>query len=111
MFETSFDFGELVNEYAPNEEGAVLNGIAHIPETDDFWVTGKNWPTFHLIRLNESVHEVDIRLEEYSFDAQYAIFGLVLFAILGPLVGSALRANSEPKGIQAPDSNAPQGGA
>ena len=46
-----------------------------------------------------------------SFDAQYAILGLVLFAILGPLAGSALRTNLEPKGIQAPDSNDPQGGA
>ncbi len=99
------DFGELVNEYAPDEEGAVLNGIAHIPETDDFWVTGKNWPTFHLIRLNGSVHVDDVEAKRVSFDAQYAILGLVLFAILGPLIGSTLRANSEPKGIQAPDPN------
>lgn len=99
------DFEELVNQYAPDEEGAVLNGIAHIPETDDFWVTGKNWPTFHLIRLNESGEVADIEVERVSFDTQYAILSLVLFAILGPLIGSTLRTNSEPKGIQAPDPN------
>ena len=101
------DLGGLVKEYAPDGEGAVLNGIAHIPETDDFWVTGKNWPTFHLIRLNDSVHVVDIEVESESFNTQYAILGLVLFAILGPLMGSALRVNSEPKGIQAPGPNDP----
>ena len=105
------DFEDLVDHYAPNEDASVLNGIAHIPETDEFWITGKNWPTLHLISLNETTNVVDPVPVDDSFDAQYAILGLVLFAILGPLAGSALRTNLEPKGIQAPDSNAPQGGA
>ena len=102
------DFEKLVDQYAPDGDGAVLNGIAHIPETNDFWITGKNWPTFHLIRLNETTYELEVEFDRESFDAQYGIFGLVLFAIFGPLAGSALRANSEPKGIQAPDPEDPQ---
>lgn len=96
---------ELIDGYSPDEEESVLNGIAHIPETNDFWVTGKNWPTFHLIRLNDTMYVENIDVVVKTFDTQYAIFGLVLFAIFGPLAGSALRTNSEPKGIQAPASN------
>ena len=50
------DFEDLVHHYAPNEDASVLNGIAHIPETDEFWITGKNWPTLHLISLNETTN-------------------------------------------------------
>ena len=103
--EAILDLEELVEEYAPDEEGSVLNGIAHIPETNDFWVTGKNWPTFHLIRLNDTTQANDTEAVVETFEAQYAIIGIVLFAILGPFAGSALRANSEPKGIQAPSLN------
>ena len=30
----------------------VLNGIAHIPGTNEFLVTGKNWPTIFRVRFN-----------------------------------------------------------
>ena len=106
--EAIIDFEDLVETYSPEDEGSVLNGIAHIPGTNDFWVTGKNWPTFHLIRLNETADMADIDVLVESFDAQYAIIALVLFAIFGPLVGSTLQTNSEPKGIQAPAPNEEQ---
>lgn len=36
---------------APNQRDAVLNGIAYIPETDVFLVTGKLWPRVFALRL------------------------------------------------------------
>ena len=33
------------------EPGDVLNGIAHDPHRDTFWLTGKNWPTLFEVRL------------------------------------------------------------
>jgi glutamine cyclotransferase len=30
----------------------VLNGIAHVPGTNEFLVTGKNWPTIFRVRFN-----------------------------------------------------------
>lgn len=39
----------------PNRAGAdpnnVLNGIAHIPGTDEFYVTGKRWPDLYRVRF------------------------------------------------------------
>jgi glutaminyl-peptide cyclotransferase len=29
---------------------AVLNGIAHDPETDRWWLTGKLWPVLYEVR-------------------------------------------------------------
>lgn len=31
--------------------GSVLNGIARRPGSDTFWLTGKNWPVLHEVRL------------------------------------------------------------
>ena len=39
------------SERAALAEGAVLNGIAHRPETDTFLVTGKLWPAVFEVRL------------------------------------------------------------
>ncbi len=38
----------------PQGNEAVLNGIAYIPETGIFLVTGKLWPTLFAIRLDEN---------------------------------------------------------
>ncbi|WP_411709480.1 glutaminyl-peptide cyclotransferase [Corynebacterium sp. LaCa116] len=39
---------EHVDSDDPN---AVLNGIAHIPGTDEFWVTGKRWDDLYRVRF------------------------------------------------------------
>ncbi|MFS8100028.1 glutaminyl-peptide cyclotransferase [Lentzea alba] len=50
--------GQVVNSYdlaslkPSGEEVDVLNGIAHIPGTNEFLVTGKNWPTIFRVRFN-----------------------------------------------------------
>ncbi|MFD4673421.1 glutaminyl-peptide cyclotransferase [Lentzea sp. NPDC058450] len=36
----------------PSGDVDVLNGIAHIPGTNEFLVTGKNWPTIFRVRFN-----------------------------------------------------------
>lgn len=36
----------------PSGDVDVLNGIAHVPGTDEFLVTGKNWPTIFRVRFN-----------------------------------------------------------
>jgi glutamine cyclotransferase len=35
----------------PRSEEAVLNGIAHDPDTDTFWLTGKLWPSMFQVRF------------------------------------------------------------
>jgi glutamine cyclotransferase len=37
--------------FSPQEEGDVLNGIAAIPGTDQFLVTGKHWPSLFRVRF------------------------------------------------------------
>ncbi|MFI6101781.1 glutaminyl-peptide cyclotransferase [Lentzea sp. NPDC051213] len=50
--------GQVTNAYdlsslKPSGGNAdVLNGIAHIPGTNEFLVTGKNWPTIFRVRFN-----------------------------------------------------------
>jgi glutaminyl-peptide cyclotransferase len=50
--------GQVTNAYdlsslRPSGENVdVLNGIAHIPGTNEFLVTGKNWPTIFRVRFN-----------------------------------------------------------
>lgn len=41
-----------LNRVASANPDAVLNGIAHIPDTDEFWVTGKLWDTLYRVRFN-----------------------------------------------------------
>ncbi|SDN29636.1 Glutamine cyclotransferase [Lentzea albidocapillata subsp. violacea] len=36
----------------PSGDVDVLNGIAHVPGTNEFLVTGKNWPTIFRVRFN-----------------------------------------------------------
>ncbi|MGW6447696.1 glutaminyl-peptide cyclotransferase [Lentzea sp. NPDC055074] len=49
--------GQVTNTYdlaslKPSGDVDVLNGIAHIPGTNEFLVTGKNWPTIFRVRFN-----------------------------------------------------------
>ncbi len=44
------DTSEVVNNSAP-ESNNVLNGIAHIPGTDEFYVTGKRWPDLYRVKF------------------------------------------------------------
>ncbi|MGI5503251.1 glutaminyl-peptide cyclotransferase [Lentzea sp. CA-135723] len=49
--------GQVLNTYdlsslKPSGDVDVLNGIAHIPGTNEFLVTGKNWPTIFRVRFN-----------------------------------------------------------
>jgi glutaminyl-peptide cyclotransferase len=50
--------GQVTNTYdlstlKPTGENVdVLNGIAHVPGTNEFLVTGKNWPTIFRVRFN-----------------------------------------------------------
>jgi glutaminyl-peptide cyclotransferase len=39
------------DERAELESGEVLNGIAYNPESDTFYITGKNWPTLFEVRF------------------------------------------------------------
>ena len=32
-----------LNKSGPQTQNDVLNGIAHIPGTEEFWITGKRW--------------------------------------------------------------------
>ena len=43
--------GILPKDQRPRDREAVLNGIAYIPKTDTFIVTGKNWPYLFEIEL------------------------------------------------------------
>lgn len=45
------DLSPLVEEVAARDPGAVLNGIAHDPQTGRWFVTGKLWPTVFEVRL------------------------------------------------------------
>ncbi|GAB5347977.1 glutaminyl-peptide cyclotransferase [Alteriqipengyuania sp. 357] len=45
------DLSPLVEEVAAADPGGVLNGIAHDPEKDRWFVTGKLWPTLFEVRL------------------------------------------------------------
>ena len=40
-----------LNRIASANPDAVLNGIAHIPDTDEFWITGKLWDTLYRVRF------------------------------------------------------------
>lgn len=49
--------GQVTNTYdlsslKPQGDVDVLNGIAHVPGTNEFLVTGKNWPTIFRVRFN-----------------------------------------------------------
>ncbi|SEP88417.1 glutaminyl-peptide cyclotransferase [Lentzea albida] len=48
--------GQVTNTYdlsslKPSGDVDVLNGIAHVPGTNEFLVTGKNWPTIFRVRF------------------------------------------------------------
>ena len=45
------DMSPLVREVAAADPGGVLNGIAHDPQADRWFVTGKLWPTMFEVRL------------------------------------------------------------
>lgn len=45
------DGSTLPNNGPANDPDAVLNGIAHIPGTDRFYVTGKMWPDLYEVRF------------------------------------------------------------
>jgi glutaminyl-peptide cyclotransferase len=45
------DLSELVPEGFEDTNDFVLNGIAYNPETERFWVTGKQWPVMYEIEL------------------------------------------------------------
>ncbi|MDQ2075211.1 glutaminyl-peptide cyclotransferase [Marinimicrobium sp. ABcell2] len=47
------DLTDLAEQTAPAHRESVLNGIAWDEEHQAMWVTGKNWPTLFLIRLNQ----------------------------------------------------------
>ncbi|MDO5032722.1 glutaminyl-peptide cyclotransferase [Corynebacterium sp.] len=40
-----------LNENGPRTPDDVLNGIAHIPGTDEFWITGKRWVDLYRVRF------------------------------------------------------------
>ena len=44
--------GWLADDPTETGDEDVLNGIAHIPGTNEFLVTGKNWPTIFRVRFN-----------------------------------------------------------
>ena len=44
------DASSLPNN-ADEDINNVLNGIAHIPGTDEFYLTGKRWPDLYRVRL------------------------------------------------------------
>lgn len=44
------DTGNL-NHVSSADPNAVLNGIAHIPNTDEFWITGKLWDELYRVRF------------------------------------------------------------
>lgn len=47
------DASSLPNNAAPDPNN-VLNGIAHIPGTDEFYVTGKRWPDLYRVTLERA---------------------------------------------------------
>ena len=47
----NIELKKMHNRYLAYDE--VLNGIAYNPDTDTFYVTGKNWPLIFEIRLNQ----------------------------------------------------------
>lgn len=51
----TFDLSQLRPQVSGEED--VLNGIAAIPGTDEFLVTGKNWPTIFRVRFTGGGHE------------------------------------------------------
>lgn len=99
------DFSSLVEEYGSNENGGVLNGIAYDSNTGDFWITGKNWTSFHRI-------SIIVESSEHSsmFEGQILIGLIVVSSLLLPLFGSLLYTVREPKGIQASPHVAEHGG-
>lgn len=40
-----------LNHVPSADPNAVLNGIAHIPDTDEFWITGKLWDELYRVRF------------------------------------------------------------
>jgi glutamine cyclotransferase len=38
-------------EHARRDPQSVLNGIAALPDSEDFLLTGKNWKSIHQVRL------------------------------------------------------------
>lgn len=53
------DMSPLVREVAATDPGGVLNGIAHDPQADRWFVTGKLWPTMFEVRLVPRAAEPD----------------------------------------------------
>ena len=53
------DMSPLVREVAAADPGGVLNGIAHDPQADRWFVTGKLWPTMFEVRLVPRAAEPD----------------------------------------------------
>lgn len=47
------DASTLPNNGPADDPNAVLNGIAHIPDTDRFYLTGKRWPDLYEVRFVE----------------------------------------------------------
>ncbi len=46
------DLSELVPALYKKSHKHVLNGIAYDPDKNAFWITGKNWPIRHLIKIS-----------------------------------------------------------
>ena len=90
------DFSSLAEEYGSNGNGEVLNGIAYDSNTGDFWITGKNWTSFHQISIIAESPEITS-----VFEGRILIVLLIIASLLFPLIGSLFYPVREPKGIQA----------
>ena len=82
-----------------------MNGIAYDSNTGDFWITGKNWTSFHRISIM-------VESSEHSsmFEGRILIVLIVISSLLFPLFGSLFYSVREPKGIQASPHVAEHGG-
>ncbi len=54
QIEAYIDLVELAKPYITNDANAVLNGIAYNPQTNQLFVTGKNWSSLYEIQLQKT---------------------------------------------------------
>ena len=72
----------ILSQGEPDDPNAVLNGIAHLPDSDAFLLTGKNWSSMHLVSFTTEEQEVETESDSMLMHILSTIWPIFLFAAL-----------------------------
>ena len=72
----------ILSQGEPDDPNAVLNGIAHLPNSDVFLLTGKNWSSMHLVSFTTGEQEGETESDSMLMHILSTIWPVFLIAAL-----------------------------